>query len=158
MKSGVEAFRKIAQAEAPFLDALDIGSREVCHSLWKMAGIKPAGSWILRDDAKDPHNIVTFAQKQNAYVVFGRMPILFKKVPFGTMQIMVESDPAMRRPYIVMEANPKRFPDTNQEGARALSDFLLSEEVQKFLAGFGTKEYGGIPLFHPVWPVAGSQS
>jgi hypothetical protein len=34
-----------------------------------------------------------------------------------------------------------------------LADFLLSDEIQKFLAEYRTAEYGGIPLFYPIWPV-----
>jgi tungstate transport system substrate-binding protein len=56
----------------------------------------------------------------------------------------------MRRPYIVMEANPKIFPQANYAGARALSDFLLSPKVQKFLLGFGRDTTGNHPLFFPV--------
>jgi tungstate transport system substrate-binding protein len=81
------------------------------------------------------------------------MPYLFGKVEFGKLEIMVEGDPDMRRPYIVMEANPARFPKVNHEGAKMLSDFLLSTEIQTFLKTFGAKEYGGIPLFYPVWPI-----
>jgi tungstate transport system substrate-binding protein len=73
-------------------------------------------------------------------------------MPRGSMQIMVEADPRMRRPYIVMEANPARLPQANHEGAKRLADFLLSETVQKFLMTYGADQYGGIPLFHPVWP------
>jgi len=68
------------------------------------------------------------------------------------MKIMVEGDPLMRRPYIVMEANPKRVPGANTKGAKMLADFLLSDEIQKLLSEFGTREYGGLPLFYPVWP------
>lgn len=56
----------------------------------------------------------------------------------------------MRRPYIAMEANPKKIVGANVEGARALSDFLLSDEVQKFLLEFGTRTNGPGPLFFPV--------
>jgi tungstate transport system substrate-binding protein len=56
----------------------------------------------------------------------------------------------MRRPFIVMEANPKKFADVNYAGAQALSDFLLSEKVQKFLLEFGTQTNGPGPLFFPV--------
>ncbi|HPL18150.1 MAG TPA: hypothetical protein PLM53_18030 [Spirochaetota bacterium] len=80
------------------------------------------------------------------------MPVLFEKIELGSMKIMVEGDPLMRRPYVVMEANPKRIPGANMKGAKMLADFLLSEEIQKFLSKFGTKEYGGMPLFYPVWP------
>jgi len=49
-----------------------------------------------------------------------------------------------------MEANPKIFPQANYAGARALSDFLLSPKVQKFLLGFGRDTTGNHPLFFPV--------
>jgi hypothetical protein len=58
----------------------------------------------------------------------------------------------MRRPFIVMEANPKKFPQSNNAGPRALSDFLLSDRVQKFLLEFGKKTAGAEPLFSPSRP------
>ena len=33
-----------------------------------------------------------------------------------------------------------------------LSDYLLSEEVQTFLADFGKEKNDGYPFFYPVWP------
>jgi tungstate transport system substrate-binding protein len=154
LKNGVEAFTRIAEAQAPFVDCAGIGSREVCHSLWKKAGIIPSGTWFITDESKDHLNILKFAQERHAYVVVGRMPILFEKMKAADLEIFIESDPAMRRPYIVMEANPKKFPEANHAGARALSDFLLSDKVQKFLAEFGTDKPGGIPFFHPIEPAA----
>ncbi len=152
MKSGDEALRRIAEAKAKFIDCLSMGPREVWHRACHRAEVERKGDWILRDEADDKHNILLFAQRHNAYVVVGRMPVLLGKMPKGKMQVMVEADPKMRRPYIVMEANPARLPQANHKGARALSDFLLSEETQKFLLTFRAKEFGGIPLFHPVWP------
>ncbi len=114
--------------------------------------MRPRGTWVIKDEGGNSRNIIAFAEKNNAYVVFGRMPVLFKKIELGTMKIMVEGDPIMRHPYIVMEANPKLIPGANSKGAKKLADYLSSEEIQKFLAEFGTKEYGGMPLFYPVWP------
>lgn len=152
LKSGVEAFRRISACNAPYVDALDKGGREMAHTLWSKAGIHPEGNWYLKDEAGKAENIVFFADKKKAYVVFGRMPVLWGKIETGTMQIMVEGDPLMRRPYIVMEANPKRVRGANVRGAKMLADFLLSEETQKFLSEFGVKEYG-MPLFYPMWPI-----
>jgi tungstate transport system substrate-binding protein len=56
----------------------------------------------------------------------------------------------MRRPFIVMETNPQKFPQANYVGARALSDFLLSDKVQNFLLEFGRQTNGPGPLFFPV--------
>jgi tungstate transport system substrate-binding protein len=58
----------------------------------------------------------------------------------------------MRRPFIVMETNPRKFPQANFEGARALEEFLFSDRVQKFLLEFGKKTAGAEPLFFPVAP------
>ena len=152
LKDGAEAFRRIAAAKVPFLDALDAGGREMSHKLWGKANIKPQGSWIIRDDSAQGYDIPAFASEHGSYVVFGRMPFLFSKVDFGNLQIMVEGDPDMRRPYMVMEANPARFPQANHRGAKLLSDFFFSTEIQTFLKEFGVKQYG-MPLFYPVWPI-----
>jgi len=153
MKDGAAALRRIAEREAPFVDFHGIGSRELTHNLWRKAGVEPQGKWVLKDDSKSGLAILQFACAHNAYVIVGRMPVLYGKMQVGDMAIMVEDDPAMRRPYVVMEADPRRFPQANHAGARALADFLLSEEVQKLLAEFGAAEHGGIPLFHPLPPV-----
>jgi tungstate transport system substrate-binding protein len=155
MKDGPAALRKIAEGKFSFMDANDIGSREMCHNLWRKAGIKPSGKWYLQDDSPRSRLIPRYAAKKKAYVVLGRMPFLFKKIDFADLQIMVEGDPQMRRPYVLMEANPKRFPDTNTRGAHALAEFLISAEVQNLLKEFGAREYGGLPLFYPVWPLGG---
>jgi len=152
LKSADEAVRRIAEAKAKFVDCYSIGPRETWHRACHRAGVDRKGDWVLRDQATDKHNILLFAQKHNAYVVVGRMPVLFGKMPSGEMTIMVDADPAWRRPYVVMEANPARLPKANHKGARALADFLLSEDTQRFLATFRAKEFGGVPLFHPIWP------
>lgn len=156
MTDGAAALRRIAEAEVPFVDFEGVGSREMCHNLWKKAGIRPKGKWLLKDESRSGLDILRFAQQNGAYVIVGRMPVLFQKMDVGAMQILVEGDPAMRRPYVVMEANQARFPEANIAGARALADFLLSEKVQKLLAEFGAAQHGGIPLFHPLPSLTGS--
>lgn len=150
LADGAEALRRIARSQAPFVDFRGIGTREMCHKLWQRAGIEPKGPWVIADESAGHLDALTFAQKRGAYIIVGRMPVLFGKLKAEGMKILVEGDPEMRRPYVVMEANPARFPQANAAGARALSDFLLSEDTQKFLAEFGAGEHGGIPLFHPV--------
>ena len=150
MTNGVDALRKIAAAKAHFVDFEDIGSRELVHTLWEQSGVDPRGDWLLKDGTISRWNILQYARTNDAYVVVGYIPARMGKMPAMGMEILVKNDPVMRRPFIVMETNPKKFPQANYTGAKALSDFLLSPEVQKFLLQFGTESNGPGPLFFPV--------
>ena len=97
-----------------------------------------------------PQGILEFAAAKKAYVIVGRMPVLFGKMNAGGLEILVDADPAMRRPYVVMEANPRKVAGVNSAGASALADFLLSAKVQEFLAKDAANQRGGKPLFFPI--------
>jgi tungstate transport system substrate-binding protein len=150
LTNGVAALRKIAAAKAPFVDFQGIGSRELTHTLWELAGVEPKGDWIIKDDTVSKWNILQFARNRHAYVVVGYIPAQMGKMPAEGMEILVRGDPIMRRPFIVMEANPRKFAQANYAGARALSDFLLDAKVQNFLLEFGRQAKGPGPIFFPV--------
>ncbi len=150
MTNGAAALRKIAEAKAHFIDFQGIGSRELTHTLWESTGIEPKGDWVIKDDTVSKWNILQFARTNNAYVVVGYIPAETGKMAAQGMEILVKGDPGMRRPFIVMEANPRKFAQVNSAGARALSDFLLSPKAQHFLLDFGRQANGAGPLFFPV--------
>ena len=83
MKDGAAALKKIAEAHAPFVDFYGPGSRELTHKLWQRAGLKPEGDWVLKDESNSPQEIVAFAEKKQAYVVVGRIPVTNGKMPVG---------------------------------------------------------------------------
>ncbi len=151
MKNGAEALKKIAATRSKYLDMWGIGKREISQKMWKKAGIfPPEGDWVIKEKRRSTEEILICLSEQKAYSFFGRIPVLFEKREFSGLEIMVEDDPDMMRPYIVMLANPKAFPHVNYEGAKKLQDFLLSKEVQDFLGKFKTDEFGGIPIFYPL--------
>jgi tungstate transport system substrate-binding protein len=156
MTDGVEALKRIAAAGelglARFVDLWGTGKREVAQDLWTKTGIYPVNkAWFLKDlSDSENRQLVYTASLGNAYCLFGRVPVIGKKVNTGGLQIMVEGDVAMQRPYIVMEANPKRFPCANDVGARKLSSFLLSGEIQDFLPQYRVDEFLGLPPFYPL--------
>jgi len=150
MTNGAVALRKIAEAKARFVDFQGIGSRELSHTLWRLAGLEPKGDWVIKDDTTSKWNILQFARAHHAYVVVGCIPAEMGRMPAEGMDILVKGDPVMRRPFIVMEANPKKFPQANHAGALALTDFLLSPKIQNFLVQFGSKTNNPGPLFFPV--------
>jgi tungstate transport system substrate-binding protein len=150
MTDGAAALQRIAAAHAPYVDFHDPGSRQVAAKLWHKAGFEPQGDWVLKDESKIRQEVVTFAEKHHAYVVVGRIPVLKGKMESGSMQILVEGDPDMRRPFVVMIANTKRFPKANVRGAQALADYLISAKGQQFLKDFAAKQPDGVPLFYPI--------
>jgi tungstate transport system substrate-binding protein len=149
LHDGAEAFRRIATAKANFVDFQGVGSREVCHSLWAKAGIRPKGDWFLQDQSNEHLDILSFAVNRDAYVVVGRMPVLFNKLKAANMEILVENDPAMRRPYIVMEADPKRFPNTNVAGGQGPVGFFDLGHGSKLLGQGREQPAGGCAVVPP---------
>jgi tungstate transport system substrate-binding protein len=150
MTNGAAALRQIAEAKARFVDFQGIGSRELSHNLWRLAGTEPKGDWVIRDDTVSKWNILQFARSNHAYVVVGYIPAKMQKMNADGMEILVQGDPVMRRPFIVMEASTNKVHGANSAGARALADFLLSAKVQNYLLEFGRQTNGPGPLFFPV--------
>jgi tungstate transport system substrate-binding protein len=150
LHDGAVALERIAKAQAPFVDFQNIGTRELTTKLWKKAGIRPQGDWLLKDESDSSEEVMEFARKKKAYVVLGRIPVIQGVFTADGMEILVQGDPDMRRPFIVMEANSRKFPAANTRGARALADYLLTTKTQDFLLQFGTNSPGGMPLFYPV--------
>lgn len=156
MTDAVQAFAKIAAAgklgQARFVDLWGAGKRDVAGDLAEESNTYPPnGGWLVSDaSANEKGQLAYVASLGDAYALFGRTPVITGKQDTSGLQIMVGSGPALQRPFIVMEANPKRFPCTNVVGARKLSDFLLSRQVQTFLSSYLADEFGGIPPILPL--------
>lgn len=135
LASGAEAFKRIAAIQAPLVEARGTGSKIVCERLWHLADIEPVGPWILRDESPTSQQVLEFAAQRRAYVVVGRIPVLHGKMPAAGLEILVQGDPEMRRPFVVLEA-------AHSKNARLLSDFLVSEKAQKILANFAGRHAG----------------
>jgi tungstate transport system substrate-binding protein len=151
LRDGVAAVRRIAETQSNWLDFLSNGPRETAHTLFSKAGVPMIGPWVLKYEHTETRSILHYVASRNAYMIVGRMPVLFRKMdPDPGVKIMVEGDSNMRRPYMAMVANPDRFPSANLEGATKLSDFLLSDKIQNFLASYDGGIGDGVPIFIPV--------
>jgi tungstate transport system substrate-binding protein len=150
LKSGAEALRKIVHSRSNFIDAQGGGKRLIAEKLWTQAGLRPRGEWLLKDESTSPTALLSFAEQKHAYAICGRIPILWNKIPKGSLKIMVEGDSEMRRPFVVIEANPAHFPAVNTVGARRLSDYLVGREGQLFLSKFHPDPSGLFPAFYPM--------
>lgn len=151
LRSGAQALAKIAAGRHPFVEARNTGSQSVTQHLWKLSGIRPAGDWLLADRSESNQLVVQFARRQRAYVITGRIPVLSGKIPGEGMEILVEGDPEMRRPFVVLEAAPGVA--KNPRGGALLADFLLSPDGQAVLERHGQAQVDGGKLFFPLQPV-----
>lgn len=151
-RDGAAALKRIAETKSHFVDAKGAGKRIIAEKLWSKAGLRPTGEWLLADQSTTPQELLAFAEKNNAYVLTGRIPVLFGKLPKGGMQIAVEGDPDMQRPYVVIEADPGRFPNARTGSARLLSDYLTGPQGQQFLRDVARSQPDGVPLFFPITP------
>ncbi len=103
----------------------------------------------IRLDDKQ-RQMALLAGKEGAYTLVGRIPFLSGKMPNRDLVIMVQGDPRLRRPYVVVVANPARWPEARSEAAQSFARFLRSGETQAWIAGFGRGQLDAEPLFFPI--------
>ncbi|ADG81659.1 substrate-binding domain-containing protein [Thermincola potens] len=146
-KPSVEAFKLIARKKCLFLSRGDeSGTHKKELSIWKQAGITPAGAWYQQTGTGMGQTIGVAAEK-NGYTLSDRATYLAQKKNSG-LQILSEGDKALLNIYHVMQVNPKKFSKVNAEGGKAFVDFMLSEKTQALIKNFGVDKFGQ-PLFVP---------
>jgi tungstate transport system substrate-binding protein len=143
----VDALRKIAEAQAPFVSrGDDSGTHKLEKRLWEQAGLKPEGGWYL-DSGQGMGRTLRLAGERQAYILCDRATYLaFHKVT--GLAILLEDASAFLNLYHVLEPNSEKFPKANEKGGKAFAGFLLSAQVQDMLKTFGVDKFGEV-LFHP---------
>lgn len=144
-KTAAEALKKIAAAQSLFVSrGDDSGTHKKELSLWQAAGVKPAGQWY-QEAASGMGQTLNVANEKDGYALTDRATYLASKKNLS-LQIVLEGDAPLLNIYHVMLVNPEKFSKVNAQGARAFSDFLLSQEGQAAISKFGADKYGQ-PLF-----------
>jgi len=149
-KRAVAALQKIAKAQALFVTRGDNSGTHVKEKeLWQAAKVKPAGAWYVTYEKGSAGNAPTtrYADQRQAYLLMDRATYLTTKKKIR-LQILVEKDPALLNYIAVIRMNPAKFPKANAAGAAAFVDWLVSDEAQRLIKGFGVETYGE-SLFFP---------
>ena len=145
--SAVEAMRRIAAAEAPFVSRGDeSGTHALERRLWERAGIEPAGAWYT-EAGTGMGDTLNIANERRAYTLADRGTYLALEDRLE-LPIAVEGDAALINVYHVITVNPANGPAVNTAGGEAFLAFLLDPATQAFIGGFGVEEFGE-PLFTP---------
>jgi tungstate transport system substrate-binding protein len=90
------------------------------------------------------------AAKEHAYTLVGRIPFLNGKIANEGLKIMVQGDPRLRRPYVVVVSRFHPPGSSRDKAARKLAAFLRSPETQQWIAEFGRGELDDNSIFFPV--------
>jgi tungstate transport system substrate-binding protein len=147
-KDIVAAFRKIAEAKAPFVArGDDSGTSKAEMRLWKEAGIDPktvGGSWY-RDTGSGMGPTLNAAAEMDGYTLSDRGTWLsFKNKQ--NLKIVVEGDRRLLNQYGVMLVNPQKHPHVKRDLGEKFIDWLTSPDGQQTIAGY---KINGAQLFFP---------
>lgn len=134
----VAAFKKIAEAKAPFVSRADeSGTHKAELKLWAGAGINvkaASGTWY-REAGQGMGATLNMASSMNAYVLSDRATwSAFQNK--GPLKILLTGDAKLHNIYGVILVNPAKHPHVKAKEGQAFVDWLISPEGQAAIAGF----------------------
>jgi tungstate transport system substrate-binding protein len=148
MKDTAAAFRRIADAQAPFVSRGDkSGTHAAELRFWKAGGVdldKAKGPWY-RDTGSGMGPALNTAASMNAYILADRGTWLSFRNR-GDLVVLVEGDDKLFNPYGVMLVNPRKHPQVKKADGMAFIEWLVSPEGQQTIAAY---KIGGEQLFFP---------
>lgn len=148
MTDAAAALTMIAEAQAPFISrGDDSGTHTKELSVWKAAGIEPAGDWYI-SAGQGMGAVLTMANEQQAYTLSDRATYLARTLEGTELEIAVEGDAVLFNPYGVIVVNPEKCTNVNADLANQFVDWITSVPTQELIAAFGQEEFGQ-SLFTP---------
>jgi tungstate transport system substrate-binding protein len=148
MKDTAATFRRIADAQAPFVSRGDkSGTHAAELRFWKAGSVdldKAKGPWY-RDTGSGMGPALNTAASMNAYILADRGTWLSFRNR-GDLVVLVEGDDKLFNPYGVMLVNPAKHPQVKKADGTAFIDWLVSPEGQQAIAAY---RINGEPLFFP---------
>jgi tungstate transport system substrate-binding protein len=147
-KDVLEALRKIAQAQAPFVSRGDkSGTHAAELRYWKAADIdleKVKGAWY-KETGSGMGPALNTAASLNAYILADRGTWLSFKNK-ADLKILVEGDNKLFNQYGVILVDPEKHPHVKKEAGQKFIDWLVSPTGQQVIASYKIE---GQQLFFP---------
>lgn len=123
----------------------DSGTHKKELSIWKAAGVEPAGEWYLEAGA-GMGDVLKIADDKQGYTLTDRATYLSMKDTLD-LEIVIEGNDVMYNQYGVIPVDPNKA-NINNEGAIEFMEWITSAKGQDLIKEFGVEEYGE-PLFIP---------
>ena len=145
MSAIVEALVAIAHHEQAFVSrGDDSGTHKKEKSLWRQAGIDPAGEWRLAV-GQGMGAALRIADDKRAYILSDRGTYLAFKDKIS-LAVISQGDPALFNPYHVILVNPARHPQVKAGLARKYIAFIRGPRGRDIIRNFTV---AGEQLFKP---------
>jgi tungstate transport system substrate-binding protein len=147
MKSATDAFKKISQSGSSFVSRGDkSGTNTKELSLWKKAGIEPAGQKWYLEVGQGMEKTQRIADEKHAYTLTDRGTWLATKDKDKLdMVIVLEGDPSLFNQYGVMAVNPEKAKTVKYKESMEFVNWIISKEGQDTVAAF--KDKNGNPFY-----------
>ena len=143
-KSADEAFRRIAEAKAPFVSrGDDSGTHRREKSLWTKSGVKPEAPWH-QETGQGMGPTLRMADERNAYVLTDQGTRLGYQGPLRIVPHLGGTS-ELKNHYAILRISAAKHPHVDAERADRLAAWLLSPETAQRIEGF---QVGGQALFH----------
>jgi tungstate transport system substrate-binding protein len=150
-KLAADALKRISEKQVLFISRGDNSGTHVAEmELWKLAGIKPSGSWYEVYEKGSTGNAPTlqYTDQKSAYTVIDRATYLTLKDKIKLV-VLVEKDEALLNYITLIPVNPQKFPKVNYQDTMIFVKWLTApDKGQKIIRDFGKDKYGS-PLFFP---------
>lgn len=134
-----EAFQAIALTGHTLLANNISGITQLTQTTALAAKLSIEDDWY-QDNGLSKGRVIKAADQAGAYVIWGAIPFLnFNDKHNTSLNIVFSDDPNLQRVMAVSRVDTTRFPDSNHQGAKALTNFLLSNETQAKIMQFRVK-------------------
>lgn len=150
MTDALDAVRKIVNGRHRLLFHRSRGAQEVLLDLIQSGQLKVDPAQVVNLTVDDDRDLLKHAAEVGAYTLVGRIPFRTGKIAAGGMRVMVEGDPRLRRPYVVVTAVPDPAQRDRSAAAQRLAAYLREPQTQAWIAQFGRGALDDRPLFFPV--------
>ena len=139
-KTAAEAYGKIANAKALFYTRADnSGTHKKELSIWKSAGVEPAGEWYV---ANKDFMLATLlkANKTDAYFMTDSSTWVAAKSQIDALDILFRGDIVLINTYNALKQSG--LETQKKKLSKAFVDFLASEAGQEVIRNYGVEKYG----------------
>ncbi|MCX7991928.1 MAG: substrate-binding domain-containing protein [Proteobacteria bacterium] len=144
----LSAFRKIAHKETLFISRGDNSGTHLKElEVWKHLNIDVSKKRWYHETGLGMGETLNIADEKNGYALTDRATYLTLKKNLKLIPLF-EDRKNLKNPYHIIIVNPDKFKKMNYEGARALTNFFISEDVKKIIRNFRQGQYQE-PLFIP---------